>query len=57
MDKNLNSGNKLRTILWGFKVAWKIDKHTMIFWYLLSAVLAILPTVALKFNQQSLSTR
>jgi ATP-binding cassette subfamily B protein len=55
MDKSLNTGNKLRTIVWGFKTAWKINKRDMLLWYGLSALLAILPAIALIFNKQSLS--
>jgi hypothetical protein len=47
--------DKLKTIAWGFKTAWGINKTSMLFWYALSALLAILPAVALRFNRQSLS--
>jgi ATP-binding cassette subfamily B protein len=47
--------SKLRTIAWSLRTAWNIEKRTMVVWYLLSAVLAVLPAVALRFNQQSLS--
>jgi ATP-binding cassette subfamily B protein len=46
---------KLKTVSWSFRTAWNIDKCTMLLWYLLSAVLAVLPAIALRFNQQSLS--
>ena len=46
---------KLKTITWSFGTAWKINKPTMILWYTLSSLLAVLPAIALKFNQQSLS--
>ncbi|MDR1329016.1 MAG: ABC transporter ATP-binding protein/permease [Oscillospiraceae bacterium] len=47
--------SKLKTVAWAFRTAWRIDKRTMLLWYALSALLAVLPAVALKFNQQSLS--
>ncbi len=46
---------KAKTIIWGFKTCWKLDKKPLIFWYALSAVLAVLPAVALRYNQHSLS--
>lgn len=51
----LSSGNKLKTIIWGFKTCWKIDKWTMVFWGLLSGLIAVLPAVALHFNRESLA--
>ncbi|NLO47777.1 MAG: ABC transporter ATP-binding protein [Clostridiales bacterium] len=47
--------NKLRTIAWGFKTCWQLDKKPLLFWYALTAVLSVLPAVALRFNQRSLS--
>ncbi|MCL2401211.1 MAG: hypothetical protein FWC90_01065, partial [Oscillospiraceae bacterium] len=47
--------NKFRIIAWGFKLAWSMDKRTMLLWYILSAAIAVLPAIALHFNQQSLS--
>ncbi|MDR1064853.1 MAG: ABC transporter ATP-binding protein/permease [Oscillospiraceae bacterium] len=52
---NTNSGGKLRTLAWGFRLAWSFDKRTLLLWYILCAAIAVLPAIALKFNQQSLS--
>jgi ATP-binding cassette subfamily B protein len=46
---------KLKTIMWSFKLAWRIDKKPMLLWYGLSVLLAVLPAVALQFNQRTLS--
>ena len=55
MPNNLNSGNRFRTILWGLKICWQINKWPMLIWFTISAILAVLPAVALHFNRQSLS--
>jgi len=55
MADKLNTGNKLRTILWGLQTCWKINKWPMLIWFTISAVLAVLPAIALHFNRQSLS--
>jgi ATP-binding cassette subfamily B protein len=47
--------SKVKTIGWSFRTAWKINKRDMLVWYALSALLAVLPAIALKFNRQSLS--
>jgi ATP-binding cassette subfamily B protein len=49
------NSRKLQTLVWSFRTAWRIDKKTMLLWYSLSIVIAVLPAVALRFNQQSLS--
>ena len=46
---------RLRTIAWGFRLAWGIDKVTLVLWVLLCGALAVLPAVALQFNKQTLS--
>lgn len=46
---------KLKTIAWGFKVSWKMDKQSILFWFLLNIIIAVLPAVALHFNRESLS--
>ncbi len=46
---------KLKTILWGFKVSWEMDKSSILFWFFLNIVLSVLPAVALHFNRESLS--
>lgn len=45
---------KLSTALWGLKLAWKIDKKTLVFWLLLSLVLAVLPAISLKYYQSAI---
>ena len=42
---------KLKTVRWGFSLAWKIDKKMMILWLTLSLALAVLPAVALNYNR------
>ena len=46
---------KIRTILWGFKIAWKIDKKMLLLWSALSVGLSILPAIALGYNRQVVS--
>ena len=46
---------KLKTILWGFKVSWEMDKRSILFCFFLNIVLSVLPAVALHFNRESLS--
>ena len=55
MEKKKNKISRFRTIVWGFKVAWSIDKLTMLMWFALCGALAVLPAVALIFNKQTLS--
>jgi ATP-binding cassette subfamily B protein len=55
MNNNQPKTDKLRTMMWGFKLAWSFDKRTLLLWYILSAVIAVLPAIALRFNRQSLS--
>ena len=55
MPDKLNSGNKFRTIIWGLRTCWKINKWPMLIWFGISALLAVLPAVALHFNRQSLT--
>jgi len=55
MEKEKPKVNRLKAILWGFKVAWSIDKFSMLLWFALCGALAILPAVALIFNKQTLS--
>lgn len=45
---------KLSTTLWGLKLAWKIDKKSLIFWLVLSLALAVLPAISLKYYQQAI---
>lgn len=55
MSDKSNTRSKLRTIVWAFKTCWNINKWPMLFWYMISVVLAVLPAVALRFNQRTLS--
>jgi len=41
--------------IWSFKTAWKISKSSMLLWFGISALLAILPAVALHFNRETLT--
>ncbi len=47
--------DRLRTIAWGFRIAWNIDKWTMLLWFVVCSALAVLPAIALQFNKQTLS--
>lgn len=53
MEKS-KKGYKLKSLIWSFKTAWNINKTSMLLWYILSAVLAILPAIALKYNEEAL---
>lgn len=55
MNEKQGIRSKLKTVLWAFNTAWHINKLSMLGWYALSAVLSILPAIALKYNQQTLS--
>jgi ATP-binding cassette subfamily B protein len=46
---------KLRTVFWGFKIAWKIDKKMLLLWSALSVGLSILPAIALGYNREVVS--
>lgn len=48
-------GEKLRTILWAFQIAWRIDKKMLLLWSSLSVGLSILPAVALGYNREVIS--
>jgi hypothetical protein len=54
MDKKAKV-ERLRTIAWGFKIAWNINKWTMLLWFTVCGALAVLPAVALQYNKQTLS--
>ena len=55
MDKQKPKVKRFRTIAWGFRIAWSIDKWTMLLWFTLCGALAVLPAVALHFNRNTLS--
>ena len=38
---------KLRTLAWGMKLAWKIDKRILMFWIVVNSALSILPAITL----------
>ena len=46
---------KLRIIIWSFRFVWKVDKKTILLWFGLCAVVAVLPAAALNFNRETLS--
>lgn len=56
-EKNSTSSlkTKLSVTLWAFKTAWNIKKSPIILWYGLSALIAVLPAIALHFNRESLA--
>ena len=41
--------------MWSLKTAWGISKSSMLLWFGLSGLLAILPAVALRFNRETLT--
>lgn len=47
---------KIKTIMWAFKLAWKIDKKMLLVWFGLSISLAVLPAVALIYNKIIISS-
>lgn len=47
--------NKIRTILWGFKIAWQIDKRMLLLWTTVTVVLSVLPALALGYNREVIS--
>ena len=53
-DGKSKLSEKLAAIQWGLKLAWKIDKRMLFLWGGLSVLLAVLPSIALIFNQRSL---
>ena len=55
MDKEKLKIKRFRTVAWGLRIAWGIDKHTMFLWFVLCGALAVLPAIALQFNKQTLS--
>ena len=51
MEEQKPKIKRLRTIAWAFRIAWSIDKFTMLLWFILCGALAVLPAVALQFNE------
>ena len=54
MDKEKANIKRFRTLAWGFRIAWGIDKYTMLLWFVICGALSVLPAVALRFNRQTL---
>jgi ATP-binding cassette subfamily B protein len=53
MKNNLSKVyEKMKTISWSFKLAWKIDKRILVIWMSLSIVLSVLPAISLYFNRE-----
>ena len=48
--------NKIKSIIWAFSLAWKIDKLVMLVWFTLVAVVSVLPSVALYYNKEIINT-
>ena len=46
---------KLSVALWGIKLAWHKDKKMLLFWGLLSAIVAVFPALILASYEQVLS--
>ncbi|MBU5590579.1 hypothetical protein KQI89_02265 [Clostridium sp. MSJ-4] len=44
--------DKIKTIIWAFKMAWKIDKNMLLLWFSLSTVLSALSAIALTYNKK-----
>lgn len=42
---------KARSMVWGIKLAWQINKKILVFWMLLNSALSIFPAIALQFNR------
>lgn len=55
MNEKQTYREKLKTVMWAFTLAWKLDKKMFITWYGLSAILAMLPAFALLYNQKIIS--
>lgn len=60
-DKH-NSAQKSRTLLdrivsigWAIKIAWKIDKTIFLKWLIISTIVSLLPAIALNANREVLS--
>ncbi|MCL2261928.1 MAG: ABC transporter ATP-binding protein/permease [Defluviitaleaceae bacterium] len=47
--------DKILAIGWGFKLAWKINKKLIMFWYCTNILLAVLPAIILIFNRDIIS--
>lgn len=43
---------RLKTFLWAFRLAWKLDKKMLLCCFGINAVLSVLPAVILYYNQQ-----
>jgi ATP-binding cassette subfamily B protein len=46
---------RIKAFIWSFKTAWKISRSSMLLWFGLAALLAVLPAVALRFNRYTLT--
>lgn len=54
--KSASALEKIKTIGWTFRLAWKIDKKMLLFWLGISSLLSIFPAIALLQNKNILST-
>lgn len=54
MEKSSRIKSKYKTIKWSFKVAWEIDKKMMLLWFILSILIAALPSIVLLYKQEVL---
>ena len=46
---------KVKTIIWSYKIAWQIDKKMLICWYCISAMFSALPAIMISFQRDVLS--
>lgn len=47
---------RLKSFLWGLKLAWRIDNKMLMFWGGISVILAIFPALILKSNREIIAT-
>jgi ATP-binding cassette subfamily B protein len=52
---NTPLSQKFAVVKWAYGTAWRIDPKPMLLWHIISAVLAVLPSIALRYNRQTLS--
>lgn len=48
--------HKLKAMRWAFSLAWKFNKTMLIVWYILVSLVSVLPSVALSYNKEIISS-
>ena len=43
---------RIKSIVWAFSLAWKVNKRILIVWFSLMAVVSVLPSIALYYNRE-----